>query len=223
MKTYKVLSALLDYPNEELIEALPELETALADERLLSDGALAHVRCLITALGTEDLMTLQERYIDLFDRVRSLSLNLFEHVHGESRDRGQAMVDLTQLYERHGYGVTSDELPDYLPAFLEFLSHIAADEARELLVETAHVLESIGARLVRRGSPYAAVFDALLALTGGEIPADLVRDEDIRKEDDPAALDAQWQAEPAFGPSPSCGIARAPAVSVVKFHKGVPA
>ena len=219
MKTYKVLSALLDYPNEELIEALPELETALADERLLSDGALAHVRCLITALGTEDLMTLQERYIDLFDRVRSLSLNLFEHVHGESRDRGQAMVDLTQLYERHGYGVTSDELPDYLPAFLEFLSHIAADEARELLVETAHVLESIGARLVRRGSPYAAVFDALLALTGGEIPADLVRDEDIRKEDDPAALDAQWQAEPAFGPSPSCGISRAPSVSVVKYHK----
>jgi nitrate reductase delta subunit len=133
------------------------------------------------------------------------------------------MVDLTQLYERHGYGVTSGELPDYLPAFLEFLSHIAADEARELLVETAHVLESIGARLVRRGSPYAAVFDALLALTGGEIPADLVRDEDIRKEDDPAALDAQWQAEPAFGPSPSCGIARTPSVSVVKFHKGVPA
>lgn len=223
MKTYKVLSALLDYPNEELIEALPELEAALVEERLLSDGALAHVRSLITALGTEDLMMLQERYIDLFDRVRSLSLNLFEHVHGESRDRGQAMVDLTQLYERHGYGVTSDELPDYLPAFLEFLSHIAADEARELLIETAHVLESIGARLVRRGSPYAAVFDALLALTGGEIPADLVRDEDIRKEDDPAALDAQWQAEPAFGPSPSCGIARAPSVSVVKFHKGVPA
>jgi nitrate reductase delta subunit len=223
MKTYKVLGALLDYPTEELIEALPELEAALAHERLLSDGALEHVRCLLAALANEDLMTMQERYIDLFDRVRSLSLHLFEHVHGESRDRGQAMVDLMQLYERHGYSVASIELPDYLPAFLEFLSHIPADEARELIAETTHVLESVGARLVRRNSRYAAVFDALLAITGGEIPADLVRDEDIRREDDPAVLDAQWQAEPAFGPAPACGIARAPSVSVVKFHKGAAA
>jgi len=223
MKTYKVLSALLDYPGAELVEALPELQAALDEERFLSRGARAGVSSLITLLRSEQLMTLEERYIDLFDRVRSLSLNLFEHVHGESRDRGQAMVDLMQLYDRHGYSVTASELPDYLPAFLEFLSHIPDDAARELLAETTHVLESIGARLVRRRSAYAAVFDALLAITGGEIPADLVRDEDIRKEDDPAVLDAQWQAEPAFGPSPSCGIARAPAVSVVKFHKGVAA
>ncbi|HZN24150.1 MAG TPA: nitrate reductase molybdenum cofactor assembly chaperone [Burkholderiales bacterium] len=223
MKTYKVLSAVLEYPSEELIEALPELEAALEEEHLVRGENLERLRSLLAALAAEDLMTLQERYVDLFDRVRSVSLHLFEHVHGESRDRGQAMIDLRQQYERHGYTATSCELPDYLPAFLEFLSRLGDDAARELLSETTHVLESIGARLARRGSLYAAAFEALLAITGGAIPADLVRDEDIRKEDDPATLDAQWQAEPAFGPTPSCGGARAPAVSVVKFHKGVAA
>jgi nitrate reductase delta subunit len=223
MKSYKVLSALLDYPGAELVEALPELECALVGERLMPDGPLGRVRSLIAALTASDLMTLQEHYVDLFDRVRSLSLHLFEHVHGESRDRGQAMVDLMQLYDRHGCSASDGELPDFLPAFLEFLSRLEDKEGRVLLAGTTHVLESIGARLERRASPYAAVFDALLAMTGGEIPADVVCEADIRKEDDPATLDAQWQAEPAFGPSASCGIARAPAVSVVQFHKGVAA
>jgi nitrate reductase delta subunit len=223
MKTYKVLSALLDYPTGELVAALPELEAALDDERLVSGEALERLRFLLAALAIEDLMTLQERYIDLFDRVRSLSLHLFEHVHGESRDRGQAMVDLQQHYSLRGYTASSSELPDYLPAFLEFLSCLPADEARALLSETTEVLESIGARLARRESPYAAVFAALLAIVGREIPGDLVRDADIRREDDPAALDAQWQAEPAFGSVTACGAARSQAVSVIKFHKGVAA
>ncbi|MGZ8228083.1 MAG: nitrate reductase molybdenum cofactor assembly chaperone [Burkholderiales bacterium] len=220
MKTYKVLAALLSYPDEALIEALPELKEALDSERVFSRSARASVDRLVAELESGDIYDIQERYVDLFDRVRSLSLNLFEHLHGETRDRGQAMVDLKQLYERHGFTLAAGELPDYLPALLEYLSLIDAAEARDLLAETAEILKGIGARLDKRGSSYAAVFDVLLALSGesGWAP-ETVSDADIRAEDDPAVLDRLWEEQPAFGSPAACGAA-APksAVSVVKFH-----
>jgi nitrate reductase delta subunit len=223
MKTYKVLGALLDYPGEALVAAAPELEAALEEERLLSDGARLRLAKLLDELCGTDLYALQERYVDLFDRVRSLSLHLFEHVHGESRDRGQALVDLRQLYTQHGFALDTSELPDFLPAFLEFLSRIAPDEAAALLDDVSHIVDRIGARLAKRGSAYAAVFDALAELSGHTLDAGSVTDEEIRKEDDPAALDAAWEEQPAFGPSKACGGAQQPGVSVIQFHKGVAA
>jgi nitrate reductase molybdenum cofactor assembly chaperone NarJ/NarW len=169
-------------------------------------------------------MDMQERYVSLFDRVRSLSLHLFEHVHGESRDRGQAMVDLRQLYESHGYELATDELPDYLPAFLEFLSALPLDDARAHLDDTVHLLESIGARLAKRGSAYAAVFQALLELAGAAHAGSVtVTDDEIRAEDDPAALDEAWREQPAFGPVAGCGASASSQSAPIKFYKGVAA
>jgi nitrate reductase delta subunit len=226
-KTYKALGALLDYPQPELVAAMDEIERALREEALVDRHALDALRPLLDELRTGDLMALQERYVGLFDRVRSLSLHLFEHVHGESRDRGQAMVDLRALYARHGYELTGEELPDYLPAFLEFLSRVSPDEARGLLGETRHLLEAVGARLVKRDSSYAAVLLALLALAGGDtVTLAAVPDADIRAEDDPAALDATWQEAPAFGPSSGCGTTGTTSsthTAPVKFYKGVAA
>ena len=111
MKTLKVLSALLTYPSDELIAAAPELKAALAREAVLPRQHLAAVQALIDDVASRDLFDAQERYILLFDRTRSLSLHLFEHVHGESRDRGQAIVDLIKLYEDGGYLPTAGELP----------------------------------------------------------------------------------------------------------------
>ena len=122
MKTLKVLSALLSYPTAELIAAVGEFEGVLDQEQLLSKSERAALRVLIADLAAADLVDAQERYIMLFDRTRSLSLHLFEHVHGESRDRGQAMVDLIKVYEDGGYMPTSKELPDFVPLFLEFAS-----------------------------------------------------------------------------------------------------
>jgi len=213
MKTFKVLAALLSYPEQELTEAVDELEQTLDGEKLLSRGERRALDALFAALRENDLMTLQEQYVGLFDRVRSLSLHLFEHVHGESRDRGQAMVDLKQLYENHGFALASNELPDFLPAFLEYLSFVPFEEARELLADSVHILEGLGARLKKRGSPYGAVFHALVALSGEKVAPSVVDDAEIRKEDDPATLDMLWQEEPAFGgkPKPS-------QVSVIQFH-----
>jgi nitrate reductase delta subunit len=206
MKTFKVLGALLAYPDAELVAALPELERALDEERLLARGARRALDGLMNELRAVELMTLQERYVDLFDRVRSLSLHLFEHVHGESRDRGQAMVDLGRLYA---------------PAFLEFLSCRPLPEARAALTDTAHILEAVGARLAKRGSPYGAVFRALLELAGeAGAAATAVTDADIRAEDDPAALDRAWEERPAFGPgSERCGSGRQDGVSTIQFHR----
>lgn len=223
MKTFKALAALLAYPQPDMIAALPDIEAALREEHLLSATGLARLRALFEQLGREDLMDAQERYVSLFDRIRSLSLHLFEHVHGESRDRGQAMVDLLKLYGDHGYDLATEELPDYLPAFLEFLSYRPLEEARAHLAETVHLLERIGARLTKRGSAYGAVFLALLELAGAALPGETVSDEDIRAEDDPAALDEAWREQPAFGPGPGCGAAARPQVAPITIHRGVAA
>ena len=223
MKTFKALAALLNYPEADLVAAVPEIEQVLREEKLVSKDALRALQALLDALRGEELMDLQERYVGLFDRVRSLSLHLFEHVHGESRDRGQAMVDLRALYLGKGYALATDELPDFLPAFLEFLAYLPLAEARPLLADTAHLLESIGARLAKRGSAYAAPFHALLEIAGApRARVSAVTDDEIRAEDDPATLDEAWREQPAFGPVSACGGASAQ-VAPVKFYKGVAA
>ena len=223
MKTYRALAALLGYPDDDLVRVLPEIMTAILAERLLTPRQERALDALARHLRDSDLLEAQEHYVALFDRVRSLSLHLFEHVHGESRDRGQAMVDLRAVYSRAGFELTSSELPDYLPAFLEFLSTQPQDEARRLLGDTVHLVDGMAARLEKRGSPYAAVLQSLLTLTGLREPATAVTDDDIRAEDDPALLDALWADQPAFGPGAGgCGSAQGGTrggASVVHVHR----
>lgn len=208
--TLKILSALLTYPSAELKQAAPDLRVAIAGESALSQQQRVGIDRLLGDFETKDLLDLQERYILLFDRTRSLSLHLFEHVHGESRDRGQAMVDLQQLYESHGLSFTSTELPDFLPLFLEFASTIADGEARALLAETAHIFEAIRQRLKKRRSRYEVVFWCLQSLAKGKPDPAAVKamlatpDPDAN---DLEALDAAWEEEEVrFGPATAdCG------------------
>ena len=123
---------------------------------------------LLKELAAGDLYDLQERYVLLFDRTRSLSLHLFEHVHGESRDRGQAMVDLKAQYEKAGLEQDSTELPDFLPLFLEYASTLPATEARDALAQPAHIFAAMAERLRKRRSAYEAVFRALVALSAAK-------------------------------------------------------
>jgi nitrate reductase molybdenum cofactor assembly chaperone NarJ/NarW len=202
--TYKALSALLSYPSADLKAAADDIRDVLYKEALAPEWALRQLNRLIDDLKTLDLLELQERYVFLFDRTRSLSLHLFEHVHGESRDRGQAMVDLKALYAEGGLDASSVELPDFLPLFLEYLSTRPADEARTLLAEPLSVIAALKERLAKRKTPYAAVLRVLEAMAG-RAPAQSELDE-LRKapDDDPndlEALDAAWEDEPVtFGP-----------------------
>ncbi len=164
MKTLKVLSALLCYPQPDMQAALTEMIMALDEENRLPQSQCWAVQTLMNQMRRTDLMDLQEGYIGLFDRGRALSLHLFEHLHGQSRDRGQAMVDLLETYRRHGFELSARELPDYLPLFLEYLAQRPVDEALSLLADAMPVIALIGARLAERGSDYHVVFDALAAL-----------------------------------------------------------
>ena len=209
-RSLKVLSALLSYPTAELQAAVPELRAALDAEGRLRQTDRDRIDHLLEEIATGDLYDLQERYVLLFDRTRSLSLHLFEHVHGESRDRGQAMVDLKALYERHGLFLSSGELPDYLPLFLEFLSQIAENEARGLLGETAHVLEAIRLRLEKRKVPYSAVLSCAQALAQSKPQTDVAEALLAEPDEDPndlVALDKAWEEEEVtFGPAAApCG------------------
>ncbi|WP_366553021.1 nitrate reductase molybdenum cofactor assembly chaperone [Aquibaculum sediminis] len=209
MLTYRVLSRLLSYPNAEMVAGVGEMRAVLAGEGLVSSRDRQALEPLLTDLESKELLDLQERYVLLFDRSRSLSLHLFEHVHGESRDRGQAMVNLGELYAEHGLEVSDRELPDYLPLFLEFLSLLPPREAAELLAEPAHVVDALHRRLLKRESCYAGVFGTLLGLAAGK-PDDealtaLLQEPDTDPEDR-EALDRAWEETAVtFGPDPNAG------------------
>jgi nitrate reductase delta subunit len=194
MRLFKLLSLLLSYPDEQLREVVPELTTMLRAEAALPAGIAARLVELAAGIETADLLESQERYVALFDQTRSLSLYLFEHVHGESRDRGQAMVDLRKLYEEHGLVMESGELPDFLPLFLEFLDTIPQSEAHALLVDIRPIADSLSQRLLKRKSAYAAVLDALVALAPTATGA-MAEGAAVPEEDSAEARDASW-AEP---------------------------
>ena len=209
IKALKALSALLTYPTAELQLAAGEISEAIENDAAISFGVRNQLHRLLTELATDDLYDLQERYVLLFDHSRSLSLHLFEHVHGESRDRGQAMIDLKAQYEKAGLFLSAAELPDFLPLFLEFLSTLPAQEARDMLGQPAHILAAMAERLRKRGSPYEVVFRALVALAAAKPKEDEVSallalpDPDAS---DFVALDAAWEDEQVtFGPGASDG------------------
>jgi nitrate reductase delta subunit len=202
--TLRVLSALLRYPDAAFRAAVPELARALDIERALPASRLAELAALLRQFQTMDPFETEARFVDTFDRGRATSLHLFEHVHGESRDRGQAMVDLAQTYATRGFAVADNELPDYLPAFLEFVSTLPAEEGKNLLKETTHIVRGLGDRLAERGSFYAAVFAELLRLAGEPGLTKEIRLSQPLKED-LAALDKSWMEKPVTfmdGPQP---------------------
>ena len=207
MRTYRALAALLSYPTADLISALPELRGVL-------QGRAAG---LVEELGRTPLLELEERYVALFDRSRALSLHLFEHVHGESRERGQAMVDLAAMYEARGLTIAEHELPDYIPAFLEYLSLLDENEARDLLHDTSEIMRAIGDRLAERGSLYAEVFAVLLKLAGERGLTKAIAKREAPEESQ-LALDSQW-----MDPQVTFGGGGSEPQPIKVYRNGVPA
>ncbi len=209
MKTFRALSALLSYPTADLQAAVPTIRSVLTGEGVLPPAQAAAIDPLLDSLAEDDLYDLEERYVLLFDRSRTLSLNLFEHIHGESRDRGTAMVDLLETYRDGGFDLCGSELPDHLPVLLEYLGTRSLAEARALLADAGHILVALAERLTRRDAAYAPVMAALVALAA--TPADteaaqaLIAEADDNPED-LEALDATYaEAQVMFGPDPNAG------------------
>jgi nitrate reductase delta subunit len=224
MRTLRVLARLLSYPTAELRQAAPELRAILAEEGALSAKHRAAVGALIAEIGRETPFDAQECYVALFDLGRGCSLHLFEHIYGDSRERGQAMVALADRYRAAGLAVSGNELPDYLPLVLEYISVAPRADAEALLAEIAHVIEALGQRLAKRNSLYAAVMDALGALAGKRLhsTADLVT---VDEDDSPEAIDRAWEeAAVTFGrdnaPRSGAGCDRAAAI-LSRMNQGI--
>ncbi len=199
--TLRVFSHLLSYPNAALREQMSELRDALHGEAALTATRLADLDVLMNTLVHGDEIASEETYVELFDRGRATSLHLFEHVHGDSRDRGPAMIDLAQTYEKAGLFLAPGELPDYLPAVLEFVSTQPPAEARAFLGEMAHIFNAIYAALQQRHSGYASIIAALLELAGETVqlvklaeeqPLDAIWEEPVVYD----GCNAQGQAKP---------------------------
>ena len=169
--TLRVLARLLDYPDAQLRPQVGELLQALAEENVLGKDRLAELHALGRQLAQHDMYALQERYVETFDRGRQTSLHLFEHIHGDSRERGPALLDLAQTYEKAGLLFNAPELPDHLGVVLEFASTQPAALAREFLGEMTHILNALFTALLQRQSPYASVIATILEAAGEKAQA----------------------------------------------------
>jgi nitrate reductase delta subunit len=196
----RVLAALLGYPDARMRGYLPEMRNILRREGALSRERVAELEALAGWLAGADPMESEANYVELFDRGRGTSLHLFEHVHGDSRDRGPAMIDLAQTYEKAGLYLAPGELPDYLPAVLEFVSTQPPPEARAFLGEMAHIFNAVFGALQERASPYASVLGALLELAGEKAQGVKLAAEQ--------PLDESWAEPPVFDGCSSKGQAR---------------
>jgi nitrate reductase molybdenum cofactor assembly chaperone NarJ/NarW len=196
----RVLARLLSYPDAELRNHLSEMRNALHNECAITAGRLAEVDVLMDTLAGGDPIDTEAAYVQLFDRGRGTSLHLFEHVHGDSRDRGPAMIDLAQTYDKAGLFLLPGELPDYLPAVLEFVSTQPSREARAFLGEMTHIFNVLFSALRERQSAYASVIGALLELAGEKAQSVKVAPEE--------PLDASWTEPPVFDGCSSKGQAR---------------
>lgn len=192
--TLRTLAALLGYPSDDLLAHIPDLHTALDAEAALPKATRKRLDALLKRLANSETLDAQAEYTDLFDRSRNLSLHLFEHVHGENRERGQAMLDLAEQYMDQGLLLESNELPDFIPVFLEYTSCLTETKARDTLAQPAHVLAALEQRLRERNSDYASVFAAILSLTGTRPDRDAV--DELQKNapsDDPSRIDEEWE------------------------------
>lgn len=202
-RTLRALARLLGYPNAELRFQVPLLLDAMRQERALGAGRLRELALLAQCITAPDPYEVEERYVNTFDCSRRASLLLFEHVHGDSRDRGQALVDLLQTYERAGLHYDGKELPDHLPVVLEFASTQPPELARAFLGEMAHILNALFTALVQDASPYASAVAAVLELAG-----ERAQTVDIPEEPE---LDEAWGEPPAFDGTRLGGQGRASA------------
>ena len=196
MRLLKVIGVLLDYPQDELWQHRAELLEAV-DESLLPAPRRATLGAFVKDLLDADPLAAQDAWLATFDRGRSMSLLLFEHIHGESRDRGQAMVDLIEAYRKNGFELAARELPDYIPLLLEYLAQRPQEEVRDWLSHVSHIVAMLAARAQQRNSPYAVLFETLAELAENELDTGALRRRagEEARDDTPEAMDRLWEEE----------------------------
>lgn len=155
MTIYKLLSVLLDYPNQELFDNLPEIRQVLDDCKDFNEAERSTVRKFLAWLESADSTDIQADYVQTFDLTPEHSLHLTHHLFGDDKNRGPALIDLTELYKDYGVEAVANELPDYLPLILEFVAYQEEGEAQTFLSDAVKVFAVLAANLEKAKSPYA--------------------------------------------------------------------
>ncbi|WP_395344473.1 nitrate reductase molybdenum cofactor assembly chaperone [Ningiella sp. W23] len=197
MKILSLLSRLIDYPSEALYEHGQDVLDYIHASDDLSEQDKNALVSFVSERFANSLLDWQSEYDGLFERGRFLSLLIYEHIHGESRYRGQAMVDLMKQYKAAGLDIGVRELPDYIPLFLEFVSTQGNENAKGWLQDIAHVLALLTVRLEKRDCNYSAIFQTLVNLSEADIDLDALREQvkDEKRDDTKKALDKVWEEE----------------------------
>lgn len=207
----RALALLLSYPDEKIRSQMCAVMDVLNTEAILTKPRLTELNAFVSYLQQMDPLEAESRYVETFDRGRSTCLNLFEHIHGDSRDRGPAMIDLAQTYAQSGLNLDPDELPDHLCVVLEFASTQDPEIAHAFLGEMTHILNVIFSGLLKRESPYASVIAAVLEISGYKAQAVSIPAE--------ASLEESWQEPEAFDGCSNLGQARPNQQHPIHFFK----
>ena len=160
----KVLSVMLHYPDDEFILSLEELKEAVEEIPQVEQRE----KCMIflSYLSSNPLIRLQEEYTSTFDLNPTTSLNLTYHKWGDARERGNALAELNCLYREAGYESCNDDLPDYLPLVLEFLSINKLANSFSFLGQYCDQVKVVGSRLREKDSPYSGILSIVQDIFG---------------------------------------------------------
>lgn len=203
IKAYKILSLLLSYPSEELQQFLRDAEDELKREALLKEEILKEISVFVQHFQKMDIIDWQAHYVQLFDNSRSASLYIFEHLKGDSKDRGQAMVDMTGFYREQGLDLSQNELPDYVPVFLEFLSTLDQRKAAEYLSIPINIIQRVYIALSDSNNPYKYILNAVISLS--EKAPDHEAVQKMIKAQKPMDFDKEYAEAPViFGSDNAC-------------------
>lgn len=202
LKTYKIFSILLLYPNDDLKNSIDFVIDILKEENLVSSYELDELNLFVSYIKKNDLLFLQEYYVSVFDRQKLFSLYLFEHIHGDSRERGMAMIDLGNLYKKSYFEILiGDELPDYIPVFLEYLSLLSYDKAALLLGEIINIIAVLARRLKAINSLYYVIFSILESLSNTKPDKKFIEkvlSDDISLNDKYLEIEKNWEEPKIF-------------------------
>ena len=182
--TWKLLSTLLQYPDDELLDALPELALAAAQ---LPSAQRAPVERFLTYVESTPAAALRAGYVEAFDFDRRAAMHLTWHTHGDRRQRGIELVRLKRHYAEAGLPLANGELPDYLPVMLEFAG-LRPEDGIALLVGMRPSLELVRAALHDRQSPYAGLLDAVCVVLPKPTARQLEQARQLALEGPPAEL-----------------------------------
>lgn len=153
----KVLSFLLRYPDDNY-----RLEIEKFESNAKSLNLYKYLKDFIAYYRGKPTLDLQEYYVDTFDLTPQNSLCMLDHMLLNNSQKGIELINIKSLYNEIGFSLKNNELPDYIPLFIEYLSHIEKGTALELLSKYELAFQSLYSSLLKSKSPYCSLFEIFL-------------------------------------------------------------